>query len=127
MQTIPGIDPKRTLSGTRPRTGFVTFPTPWRSTFPLSLFKSIHHLNCDQTVAQAKGEVFKFVDELSSWVVHIEANFEDGRGKFSSRARKNLVHIRYLFLFLFRCPPVAESSNRNLVNEILKWGWARLV
>lgn len=76
-------------------------------------------------MTQAKGEVFKFVDELSNWVVNIEGNFEDGRGKFSIRARRNLVHIRYAFTLLW--PSVVEGNYRKLVNEILKWGWARLV
>jgi len=102
MQAIHGIDPKRTLSGSCPRTGFVTFPTSGRCTFMLSYSgRSLSELILHKTVAQAKGEVFKFVDELSNWVVNIEANFEDGRGRFSSRARKNLVHIRYLFAFSY--------------------------
>lgn len=45
MQAVYGINSKRTLSGTRNRTRFVTFPAPRRCTCSLSFSKLTRHLN----------------------------------------------------------------------------------
>jgi hypothetical protein len=45
-----------------------------------------------------KPKVFTLVDELSGWIANMEAKFEDGRGKFSWRARRN-PHPVYALCF----------------------------
>ena len=81
---------------------------------------------CLQTVSSAKKDVYDFTTQVSTWFYAVETSFRGGtKKKFGIQAKKNLGVIRYVLCVSF-LQRIAKY-NRDLINEICKWGWARVV
>ena len=79
-----------------------------------------------QTIASAKKDVYDFTTQVSTWFYTVETTFCSGaKKKFGMQAKKNLGIIRYVLYVSF--PSWSAECNRDLINEICKWGWARVV
>ena len=92
-----------------------------------SSHSSIDHVTiCLQTIASAKKDVYDFTIQVSTWFYTVETSFRGAtKKKFSMQAKKNLNVIRYVLCPSF--PQRIAKCSRNLINEICKWGWARVV
>ena len=75
---------------------------------------------------RAKKDVYDFTTQVSTWFYTVETSFRSGtKRKFGMQAKKNLGVIRYVLCVSF--PQRNVECNRDSINEICKWGWARVV
>ena len=82
-------------------------------------------IDCLQTISSAKKDVYDFTAQVSTWFYSVETSFGGTNKKFGTQAKKNLSVIRYVLSLSF--PQRIAEFNRDLINEICKWGWARVV
>ena len=89
------------------------------------LILAILSINRLQTISSAKKDVYDFTTQVSTWFYSVETSSGGTIRNLACKRKKNLSVIRYVLSLSF--PQRIAECNRDSINVIYKWGWARVV